>query len=106
MQNIFQDTVKKDSVDLVLLHFEEYEVLDVVSAHVRYEVPLHVVERADDQLIEILFLPVAGKSGRLQLLLLESVVDKLDQRGLLHQTPQLLLISMHDLGPVESRVTV
>ena len=48
VQNIFQDTVKKDGVDLVLLHLEENEVLDVVSAHVGYEVPLHVVERADD----------------------------------------------------------
>lgn len=106
MQNIFQDTVKKDGVDLVLLHLEENEVFDVVSAHVRYEVPLHVVERADDQFIEILFLPVARKGGRLQLLLLESVVDQLDERGLLHQTPKLLLIGMHDLGPVESRVAV
>ena len=106
MQNIFQDTVKKDGVDLVLLHLEENEVLDVVSSHVRNEVSLHVVERADDQLIEILFLPVTRKSGRLQLLFLEGVVDQLDQRGLLHQTSQLLLIGMHDFGPVESRVAV
>jgi hypothetical protein len=52
-------------------------VLDVVSAHVRYKVPLHVVKRADYQLIKILFLSVTGKSSRLQLLLLESVVDQL-----------------------------
>ena len=106
MQNIFQDTVKKDCVDLVLFHFEENKVLDVVSAHVRYKVPLHVVKRADYQLIKILFLSVTGKSSRLQLFLLESVVDQLYQRGLLHQTSQLLLIGMHDFGPMESVVTV